>query len=35
MEEGDFFVVEIKDKQRRWFLQAESEKKCEGCNDIT
>ena len=34
MDEGDFFVVEAKEKGRRWFLQAENEKKCEGCYDI-
>jgi hypothetical protein len=34
MEKGDFFVVEIRDKAKRWFLQTETEKKCEGCYDI-
>ena len=34
MDEGDFFVVEAKEKGRKWFLQAENEKKCEGCYDI-
>ena len=28
MEEGDFFVVEVRDKAKRWFLQTETEKKC-------
>lgn len=35
MEEGDFFVVEAKEKGRRWFLQSDNEKKCEGCYDVT
>lgn len=34
MEEGDFLVVEARDKAKRWFLQTETEKKCEGCYDI-
>ena len=34
MEEGDFFVVEVRDKTKRWFLHTETEKKCEGCHDI-
>lgn len=31
MEEGDFFVAEIKESYNSWYLQAENEKKCEGC----
>lgn len=34
MEEGDFFLVQVREKNRRWFLQSENQKKCEGCYDV-
>lgn len=34
MEDGDFIVVELKDKEKKWFLSAENEKQCEGCYDF-
>lgn len=31
----DFLVVELREKSRKWFLEAENEKQCEGCYDFT
>ena len=31
MEEGDFFVVELREKVKWWFMHTETENKCEGC----
>jgi ubiquitin carboxyl-terminal hydrolase 4/11 len=32
---GDFLVVELKEKDRKWFLEAENDKQCDGCYDFT
>jgi ubiquitin carboxyl-terminal hydrolase 4/11/15 len=35
LEEGDYFVAEIKEKGKKWFLETGDEKQCEGCYDYT